>query len=68
MEKIISTLDSLEAESDSSEITVRRQLFDIEKDLPPIDVMFLYDIINEIGKLADRAQQVGHRLALIVVK
>ena len=68
LDKIISTLDSLEAESDRSEITVRRQLFDIEKDLPPIDVMFLYDIINEIGKLADRAQQVGHRLALIVVK
>ena len=68
LDKIISSLDVLEAESDRSEITLRRQLFDIEKDLPPIDVIFLYEVINEIGKLADRAQQVGHRLALISVK
>ena len=68
LDKIISTLDSLEAESDRSEVTVRRQLFDIEKDLPPIDVMFLYDVINKIGELADRAEQVGHRLTLIAVR
>ena len=68
LDNIISNLDSLEAESDRSEVTVRRQLFDIEKDLPPIDVMFLYDVINKIGELADRAEQVGHRLTLIAVR
>ena len=68
LKKIISNLDSLEAESDKSEVTVRRQLFDIEKDLPPVDVMFLYDVINKIGELADRAEQVGHRLTLIAVR
>ena len=68
LKKIISKLDSLEAESDKSEVTVRRQLFDIEKDLPPVDVMFLYDVINKIGELADRAEQVGHRLTLIAVR
>ena len=68
LDNIISNLDSLEAESDRSEVIVRRQLFDIEKDLPPIDVMFLYDVINKIGELADRAEQVGHRLALIAVR
>ena len=68
LKKIISKLDSLEAESDKSEVTVRRQLFDIEKDLPPVNVMFLYDVINKIGELADRAEQVGHRLTLIAVR
>lgn len=68
LKKIISKLDSLEAENDKSEVTVRRQLFDIEKDLPPVDVMFLYDVINKIGELADRAEQVGHRLTLIAVR
>ena len=68
LKKIISKLDSLEAESDKSEVAVRRQLFDIEKDLPPVDVMFLYDVINKIGELADRAEQVGHRLTLIAVR
>ena len=37
----------------------------IEKDLPPVNVMFLYDIINKIGELSDRSQQVGHRISLI---
>ena len=68
LDKIISNLDSLEEESDRSEVTVRLQLFDIEKDFPPIDVIFLYDVINKIGELADRAEQVGHRLTLIAVR
>jgi uncharacterized protein Yka (UPF0111/DUF47 family) len=58
----------LEAESDRSEVMIRRQLFDIERDLPPIEAMFLYDVINKIGELADRAEQVGHRLSLIAVR
>jgi len=68
LDKIISKLGSLEAESDRSEVMIRRQLFDIERDLPPIEAMFLYDVINKIGELADRAEQVGHRLSLIAVR
>ena len=65
---IIKGLDSQEEGIDKLEILVRQQLFKIEKDLPAIDVMFLYDIINKIGQLADRAEQVGHRLTLIAVR
>jgi len=68
LDEIILKLDSLEADNDSTEVTVRRQLFDIEKDLPPVDVMFLYDVINKLGELADRAEQVGHRITLIASK
>ena len=68
LDKIISGLDSQEREIDQLEIVVRQQLFDIEKDFPPVDVMFLYDVINKIGELADRAEQLGHRLTLIAVK
>ena len=68
LDKIISSLDSQEREIDQLEIVVRQQLFDIEKDFPPIDVMFLYDVINKIGELADRAEQLGHRLTLIAVR
>ena len=68
LDKIISGLDSQEREIDQLEIVVRQQLFDIEKDFPPIDVMFLYDVINKIGELADRAEQLGHRLTLIAVR
>ena len=68
LDKIIASLDSKEREIDQLEVVVRQQLFDIEKDLPPVDVMFLYDVINKIGQLADRAEQLGHRLTLIAVR
>jgi len=65
MQDLIDKLDSLENKNDQSEITLRAELFSIEKDLPPVNVMFLYDIINKIGELSDRAEQVGHRISLI---
>ena len=65
MQTMIEKLNSLENSNDQTEVTLRGELFKIEKDLPPIDVMFLYDVINKIGELSDRAEQVGHRISLI---
>jgi predicted phosphate transport protein (TIGR00153 family) len=65
MQQLIQKLDSLENKNDQSEVTLRAELFAIEKDLPPVNVIFLYDIINKIGELSDRAEQVGHRISLI---
>jgi predicted phosphate transport protein (TIGR00153 family) len=65
MQELIQKLDSLENKNDQSEVTLRAELFAIEKDLPPVNVIFLYDIINKIGELSDRAEQVGHRISLI---
>ena len=65
MESLIEKLGTLENTNDQTEITLRGELFKIEKDLPPGDVMFLYDVINKIGELSDRAEQVGHRISLI---
>lgn len=65
MQKLIRQLDILEDQSDESEIRLRAELFSIEKNLPSVDVIFLYDVINKIGALADRAEQVGHRISLI---
>ena len=65
MQDLIAKLDLLENKNDQTEVTLRAELFAIEKDLPPVNVMFLYDIINKIGELSDRSQQVGHRISLI---
>ena len=65
MQKLIHQLDILEDHCDETEIMLRSQLFVIEKNLPPIDVIFLYSVINKIGELADIAEQVGHRISLI---
>lgn len=68
VEALIEELDRLEHRNDQQEIAIRAALFSIEKDLPPIDVMFLYKVIDAIGDLADRAQQVGNRLQIIIAR
>ena len=65
MQQLLEQLDSLENKNDQSEINLRGELFSIERDLPPVNVIFLYDIINKIGELSDRVEQVGHRISLI---
>ncbi|WP_299176577.1 TIGR00153 family protein [uncultured Neptuniibacter sp.] len=68
IEKMLDQLDTLEHSTDEHERAIRAKLFGIEKELPPVDVMFLYQVIALIGDLADRAQQVGSRLQLLVAR
>lgn len=68
IEKLITKLNSLELETDDIEIKVRSELFLIEKDLDPVDVMFLYKVIEWIGDLADLAEKVGQRLQLLLAR
>lgn len=68
MQKLLTDLDVMEDRCDETEIILRNELFKIEKDHPPINVMFLYSVINKIGELADTAETVGHRISLIASK
>ena len=68
VEKMISELDELEHKTDEQERNIRFALFQIEKEMHPIDVMFLYQVIRWVGDLADRAQQVGRRLQLLMAR
>ncbi len=68
VEKLIEELDRLEHESDKLQITIRSNLFKVEKDLPPIDVMFFYRVIEWVGDVADRAQKVGSRLQMLLAR
>ena len=54
--------------NDEQQIQIRSQLFKLESELPPVDVIFLYKIIEWIGDLADRAQKVGGRLQLLLAR
>lgn len=65
---MVSELNRLEHENDELQIKVRAQLFGIEQDLPPIDAMFLYKVIDLIGDLADAAQSAGVRLQLLIAR
>ena len=59
-------LGRIESEGDRKQIALRAELFRIEADLPPVDVMFLYKILDWTGDLGDLAQGVGGRLHLLI--
>ncbi|WP_275285745.1 TIGR00153 family protein [Halomonas elongata] len=65
MQNLIRELHTLEQQADSQQIAIRRQLFALEDSLPPVEVMFLYKIIDWVGELSDRAERVGSRLQIM---
>jgi hypothetical protein len=68
VEKMINQLDVIEDDTDRMQVTLRKDLLAIENDLNPIDVMFLYQIIEWIGDLADLAERVGARLEILLAR
>jgi len=68
VENMIQELDALEEKADQLEIGVRTSLFALEAQLPPVDVMFLYNLIDWVGDLANRAHDVGGRLQLLLAQ
>ncbi|MDI5935864.1 TIGR00153 family protein [Halomonas kalidii] len=68
MQKLIRELHVLEQQADSQQVAIRRQLFELESQLPPVDVIFLYKIIDWVGELSDRAERVGSRLQILTAR
>lgn len=66
VEALVDELDQIENDTDSMQATVRAELFAIEKDLPPVDVMFLYRVIELTGEVGDMAERIGRRLELLL--
>ena len=68
VEDMLKTLDKLERTSDKMAIKMRAGLFKLEKNLPPVEVMFLYQIISLVCTVADDAEAVGDRLQILMAK
>ena len=68
VENMVEELEAIEYDTDRLQIEVRRALFKLEKELPPVDVMFLYQIIEWIGDVANRAERVGNRLEQLLAR
>jgi len=68
VEEMIVTLDNIEHESDEKLSDIRQRIFHFEKDMPAIDVMFLYKLVQWVGDLADHAQTVGSRLQILIAR
>ena len=68
MNNLVQQLNEIEHQIDELQIHVRRALFQIEKTLSPVDVIFLYKIIELVGYLTDHAQQTENHLQLLTAK
>ncbi|MEE8236701.1 MAG: TIGR00153 family protein [Gammaproteobacteria bacterium] len=66
VESLVHELDQIEDDTDVMQARIRAELFSIEKELPPIDVMFLYRVIELTGEVGDMAERIGRRLELIL--
>ncbi|MDF2176971.1 TIGR00153 family protein [Aliiglaciecola sp. CAU 1673] len=66
VEHMIEELDRIEDDTDKLQVQLRKDLRAIETQLNPVDVIFLYNIIDWIGDLADISQRVGSRLELML--
>ena len=63
---MIEELDRIETHTDEQQTILRSAVFEIEKTLDPIDAMFLYEVIQLTGEIADMAERVGRRLELLL--
>ncbi|GAA3699449.1 TIGR00153 family protein [Oceanisphaera sediminis] len=64
--EMIHQLDLIEDDTDVMQAKLRKQLQAIEDGYNPIDIMFLYKILEWVGDLADQAERVGARLELML--
>ena len=68
VEDMIVTLDEIEHDSDNKLADIRHRIFELEKDLPAIEIVFLYKLVQWIGDLADHAQTVGGKLQILIAR
>lgn len=66
VEELIDELDKIETETDNLQAGLRGALFRIEDTLDPVSVIFLYQVIELTGEIADMAERVGRRLELLL--
>ncbi len=61
-------IDEIETETDHQGMALVRVLFDHEEEIGPLSVVFWYDAIRTLGKVADEAENVGDRLRLLLAR
>ncbi len=66
IESLVDELDQIENDTDDMQAGLRTQLYAMEKDLQPIDVMFLYRVIEVTGDIGDMAERIGRRLEVMI--
>ena len=68
IEEELGKLSESEHRSDEFKSEVQRKLLSLEHDQNPVDVMFLYRVIDWVGQLADDSQAVGNRMLYLIAR
>jgi predicted phosphate transport protein (TIGR00153 family) len=68
VQKLLTQLEESEENCDALQIKLRESLFNLEDELPPVHVMFLYKIIDWVGDISDRAQRTGAGFQQLLAK
>ena len=65
---MISKLEDIERDTDNMQVNIRQALFKIEQSLNPVDVIFLYKILDWIADIANKAQNAGQCLESLLAR
>jgi uncharacterized protein len=68
IEEMIERLHDIEHDTDKRQAALRLMLFKMEDELPPVNVIFLYNLFQWTGLLADHAQIIGDRLQICIAR
>ena len=63
--KMVTMVEKVERKSDDQQQALRAKLRKYEANLSPIDAVFLYQLLSQIGEIADSAEKVSHRAQII---
>lgn len=66
VESLLEELDQIETDTDERQAALRASLYEVEDSLNPVDAIFLYQVIEMTGQIADMAERVGRRLELLL--
>ena len=64
--EMINQLDDAESKSDVIGVRLARQLFALEDQMMPVDIMLWYQIFYTAGQVANYAERMGNRLRLLI--
>ncbi len=68
VEEMLVTLGDTETETDRMQNKLKGILYELEDDMRATDVMFIYRLIDWVGRVADDAEKVGSRLQLMLAR
>ena len=61
----VTSVEKVERKSDEQQANLKGKLRSYETEISPIDAMFLYQLLSDIGEIADSAEKVSHRAQII---